>query len=298
MSDYWPERPAPFSVVIPAYNEEAVIGRCLRTLLADAPPDGVEIIVVCNGCSDDTAAVARRFGVTVIELEAGSKPAALNAGAAAARARPCFFVDADVAVRYGALAAAAAALAEPGIKAAAPKLKVELDGCSWPVRAYYKVWSSLPYVQDGLVGSGVYGLSAEGLAAVGVFPNIIADDGYVRSRFPAVERRSVATGLDGRPVEFVVFPPRAVGPLIRIEARRREGDAQLRARHPTNETRASTTGGALASGLFRRYGPADLAAYLAIKAAGRALLQLQKARGRGGRWLRDDSSRQLPSVPR
>lgn len=293
MSSYWPKPLAPFSVIIPAYNEEAVIGRCLSALLADAPPDGFEIVVVCNGCRDRTADVARGFaGVQVIELEAGSKPAALNEGVRAARARPCFFVDADVVVSFRALHAAAKALAEPSVKAAAPQLRVDLDGCSWPVRAYYKVWREQPYIQDGLVGSGVYGLSADGLAAIGTFPNIIADDGYVRSRFAASERRSVAADADARPVEFVVFPPRDASSLVRIEARRREGDAQLRARHPSPQTGGSTTAGSALSGLFRSYNPVDLAAYLTIKAAGRALYQLRKISGRSGRWLRDESSRQ------
>ncbi len=293
MSGYWPQPLAQFSVIVPAYNEEAVIGRCLSALLADAPPDDFEIIVVCNGCRDETAAVARGFaGVQVIELEIGSKPAALNEGVRAARARPCFFVDADVVVSFSALEAAARALAEPGVKAVAPKLRVDLDGCSWPVRAYYKVWRQQPYVQDGLVGSGVYGLSADGLRVVGAFPNIIADDGYVRSRFAASERRSVAADADARPIEFVVFPPRDAASLVRIEARRREGDAQLRARHPSPQTEGSTTAGSALSGLFRRYNPVDLAAYLTIKTAGRVLYQLRRISGRSGLWLRDDSSRQ------
>ena len=48
----------PVSVVIPAHDEEAVIERCLGTLLADARAGEVEVVVVCNGCTDDTAARA------------------------------------------------------------------------------------------------------------------------------------------------------------------------------------------------------------------------------------------------
>ena len=47
------------SFVIPAHNEEAVIGRCLTALLAGARRDELDIIVVCNGCTDRTAEVAR-----------------------------------------------------------------------------------------------------------------------------------------------------------------------------------------------------------------------------------------------
>ena len=48
------------TIIIPAHNEAAVIGQTLQGLLRQAG-EGDEVIVVCNGCSDDTAGVARRF---------------------------------------------------------------------------------------------------------------------------------------------------------------------------------------------------------------------------------------------
>src|ERR1700730_14723213 len=69
------------SVVIPSHNEEHVIGRCLQALTDGAQADELEIIVVCNGCSDRTAAIARTWpATTVVELSEVSKSAALNAG--------------------------------------------------------------------------------------------------------------------------------------------------------------------------------------------------------------------------
>ena len=71
-----------FSVIIPAYNEASVIDRCLSAMLADARPGELEIVVVANNCSDDTAARARRHGelVKVVETPIGSKIHALNLG--------------------------------------------------------------------------------------------------------------------------------------------------------------------------------------------------------------------------
>ena len=76
------------SIVIPAHNEGSVIERLLESLTADAGTHEFDIIVVCNGCTDDTAARARAcpYGITVLETDIPSKVNALNMGDEAARA--------------------------------------------------------------------------------------------------------------------------------------------------------------------------------------------------------------------
>ena len=63
------------SVVIPAYNEEALLPECLRTLRSQTrQPD--EIIVVDNNSTDATAQIARAHGVRVVkEVKQGIMPA-------------------------------------------------------------------------------------------------------------------------------------------------------------------------------------------------------------------------------
>jgi cellulose synthase/poly-beta-1,6-N-acetylglucosamine synthase-like glycosyltransferase len=57
-----------FDVVIPAHNEVVGIGRTIDSLRrVDWPNDRFRILVVADNCTDDTAAVARRAGATVIE---------------------------------------------------------------------------------------------------------------------------------------------------------------------------------------------------------------------------------------
>ena len=86
------------SVIIPAYNEGRVIGRLLGRLVASAHPGELDVIVVANGCTDDTVAVATAFGppVRVLSIASASKPQALTAGDQAARGFPRVYLDADV----------------------------------------------------------------------------------------------------------------------------------------------------------------------------------------------------------
>ena len=59
-----------FSVIIPAHNEEKVLGRCLDALLADSRPGEMEIVVAANGCTDRTVEIARGYcnPVRVVEV--------------------------------------------------------------------------------------------------------------------------------------------------------------------------------------------------------------------------------------
>src|ERR1700722_5972108 len=100
------------SVVVPAHNESQVIGRCLAALARGEPSDALEVVVVCNGCTDDTPARARSAGphVRVIELSEASKIAALNAGDEACTTFPRFYVDADVELTPASIRAVTAAL--------------------------------------------------------------------------------------------------------------------------------------------------------------------------------------------
>jgi glycosyltransferase involved in cell wall biosynthesis len=89
--------PPRVSLIIPVHNG----GRAFRRVLAQLrkssrQPD--EIIVVADGCDDDSASVARRFGAQVIEFSKPRGPAAArNHAAARAVGDILLFMDADVA---------------------------------------------------------------------------------------------------------------------------------------------------------------------------------------------------------
>lgn len=286
---------AQFSIIIPAHNEEAVIARCLKAAYDGAPPDDLpEVIVVANGCKDRTVEIARAAApaATILDLPAGSKFAALNEGIRAASHTPVLFLDADIRCDYASLAATAQALRETGTDAASPALRVDVSRCDFLVRAFYRVWTTQPYVTDGMVGSGLYGLSANGLATIGEFPPIFGDDIWIKTRFPKERRKSVAHNADGRPVFFTVSPPRTIRDLITIEARRRIGDDEIRNRYPSDETGRQTSSASLLSALGKGVSIFDLAAYVTIKALAHASYQLKKRKGGEAVWIRDLAARE------
>jgi glycosyltransferase involved in cell wall biosynthesis len=102
------------SVIIPARNEAGGIGSLVKAVRAQAQAGcDLEIMVVDDGSSDETAAAAREAGARVLVLQPGAdggNPArARNFGAAAAQGDPVVFLDADCTPDAGWLAALLAA---------------------------------------------------------------------------------------------------------------------------------------------------------------------------------------------
>src|SRR5476651_1043213 len=89
-----------FSVVIPAFNEAALLPRLLTSLdIARANYAGgaeqIEVIVGNNGSTDVTAAIARARACTVVDVAQRAIAAARNGAARAAQGEVLCFVDAD-----------------------------------------------------------------------------------------------------------------------------------------------------------------------------------------------------------
>jgi glycosyltransferase involved in cell wall biosynthesis len=198
----------------------------------------LDIVVVCNGCSDDSAAIARRFGppVRVIETAVPSKTNALNLGDAAASSFPRIYLDADVIISHEAVRQLAEAVTTGGALAAAPMpINVFLPGTAWSVRAFYRLWTALPHIGEGMIASGAYALSEAGRSRFGQFPDLIADDGFVRVLFEPHERMQVSRAASH------VYAPLTLEYLLKIKTRSRLGVLQLRERYPELTQREAKT---------------------------------------------------------
>jgi glycosyltransferase involved in cell wall biosynthesis len=106
--DPHPDEVAPirFLVVIPARNEESVIGEALRSVERHRRPRDI-VLVVADRCEDRTAEIARGFGARVLERPADAEPgraAAISDGVADAKDLEwdaVVFIDADAVIEGG-----------------------------------------------------------------------------------------------------------------------------------------------------------------------------------------------------
>lgn len=216
------------SIIIAAHNEAAVIGRCLDSLLRGSEPGEFQIIVVANGCKDDTAVIAaRRAGVTVLRLAEGNKSLALNEGDSVATRFPRIYLDADICVTSSQVRAISGMLLEPidnenETLAAVPARSLDLAGRPVLVRGYYAISSRLPAFQTGLFGRGMIGLSEAGRSRFKRFPDMVADDLFLDSLFSPDEKRHVDS------VATTIATPRRTADLVRRLVRVRRGNLSMR----------------------------------------------------------------------
>lgn len=224
-----PAPPSRATVVIAAWNEADTLRTNLLRLLEGNTEGELDVVVVANGCTDETAATARTVrGVRVIELPEPSKARALNAGDAVAGAGARVYLDADIGVSGADVHALLNALDrhEPDGSVplvAVPDRIVVTTGRPWPVRAYHAIQRRLPAARTGLFGRGMIALAPAGRARFDRFPDAIADDLFLDGLFAPDERIVVHS------VHTRVQTPPTTRALVRRLTRVRRGNRELRA---------------------------------------------------------------------
>jgi glycosyltransferase involved in cell wall biosynthesis len=256
------------TIIIPASNEAAFIGPCLAALIASDPVQA-QIVVVANGCRDATAeiarshapaAAARGWGLQVIDRAEGAKPAALNAGDAAATGDMRLYLDADVIVTPPLLAQISTALARPDATYATATPRIPRAHTAI-TRAYARFWQTLPFARSPAPGFGLFAVNAPGRARWGDFPAVIADDTFARLQFQPTERLQVAASYDWPMIE-------GFAALTRVRRRQDAGMAEIARAYPgllAREAKAPLGLSGLATRALRD--PVGFAAYAAVSLA-------------------------------
>lgn len=270
------------SVIIPAHNEENYLGACLAMLLASHALDAqgnvpVEIIVAANACTDRTVEIAhsyepaarlRGWRLKVLDLERGGKTHAINAAEARASGTIRAYLDADILVGPALLKLTWEALHGPAPRYASGRFEIA-PATSFATRAYRRIYKRVPFQTKTIPGGGYYSVSAAGRKRWGAFPDLLADDLFVRLNFAPGERIRLDEGYRVELTEGFV-------PLVRVRRRQDRGTRQLLACHPElarNEDKPGFDPGELRR-LIARF-PASMVVYCLVG----ALARIPAARG-------------------
>lgn len=256
------------SVIIPAHNEAKVIAACLTAVMQSRlPANGMEVLVIANGCSDETAAIAQRFAggpvsVQVLDLPEGGKMAALNAGDAAAKGDMRAYLDADVMVSPDLLDQIAVALDTDTPRYASGQVQIP-RARSAVTRAFARFYLTVPFMRIGVPGCGLFAVNAAGRRRWDQFPDIIADDTYVRLSFTPDERIGVPASYSWPLVE-------GLRNLIKVRRRQDAGVAEIAARFPErlqNDDKLPYPKGTLALNALRM--PLAFCTYVLVRLCGK-----------------------------
>jgi glycosyltransferase involved in cell wall biosynthesis len=242
------------TVIIPANNEEGHIGPCLDAVLAsDWPPSvavGVRIIVAVNASTDATvaeararadAAAARGWSLQVLDIAQPGKLNALNVAEAELDAGNRVYLDADVLVDPDLLVQIQSALDVAPARYATGTVDIQMPR-SWASRAYRRIYRKVPYNTSTVAGYGLFAVNPAGRARWGTFPDIIADDQFVRLQFDPDERVRV-------PARYRWWLVEGFWTLVRVRGRQDRGNAEIAALWPeklAREDKAPTDAGWMA----------------------------------------------------
>lgn len=220
------------SVLIPASNEEALIGKCLDAVLKSEWQKDVpfETIVISNGSRDRTTEKAlemqplfaeRGLSLQVLDRKEGGKLGALNAGDHVARAPNRVYLDADVEISEQLLSQLQDALETSQPRYASGTL-ILAPAKSRITNAYARIYSKVPFMTHGVPGAGVFAVNAAGRMRWDSFPDIISDDTFVRLSFRPDERVGVPASYSWPLVE-------GWRNLVRVRRRQNAGVDEIRA---------------------------------------------------------------------
>lgn len=159
------------SIIIPAYNEEVLLGQTLNTVAQAISTCGfeadTEVIVVDNNSTDDTAKVAAQSGAVVVFEGVNQISRARNSGAKVARGKYLIFLDADTTLSAALLERAIANLRAGDCCGGGVMLEMEKP-MPFLIQSTVDVWNRFAASAGLAAGCFVY-CTKQGFEAIGGF---------------------------------------------------------------------------------------------------------------------------------
>lgn len=158
------------SFIIPVRNDAGRLACCLRSISdSQYPPELIEVIVVDNGSTDESASVARSLGATVLSLPRLRLGELRNRAVSSAHGEVLAFVDADHEIVPGWVPSALSVLSEDSIAAVGAPCRPP-SPATWVQRLYDRLRRH-PLGRDVVdwLGSGNLAIKRSAFEAVGGF---------------------------------------------------------------------------------------------------------------------------------
>ena len=148
-------KPPFISIVIPAYNEEKFLPKCLTALSHQSyPKDRYQIIVVDNNSKDTTGAIAKKFGAKVLVEKHQGHVYSINTGLKNATGDIYAMTDADSIPSKDWLANIAKIFEDPEVVGATGTINLDFDSKIVNMtlkRAYYVIWQSNSFLNKPML---------------------------------------------------------------------------------------------------------------------------------------------------
>ncbi len=276
------------TVIVPAHNEATVIEDCLNSIVNQSGID--HIIVPCNGCTDNTVEIVKdKFpGVVCLDIKKPSKTNALNVAEQKAQelgvSYPIFYIDADTKLSSNCIPLITQAMADNTILLSAPTPIIDTQKSSWLVKTYYNVWTSLPYIKEGVIATCSFIVSEQGRQRFDKFADVIGDDGFIRCHF----KNSEIANIKG--AEIYITAPRDFYSLLKIKTRARLGNMELIAKKKCPVIEKKNYGNVMKKKLLsKELIPTTI--YIAIASIIRLRAKAQFKKIQSYQWEKDTSSR-------
>jgi glycosyltransferase involved in cell wall biosynthesis len=276
------------TVIVPAHNEATVIEDCLNSIINQSGID--HIIVPCNGCTDNTVEIVKnKFpDVICLDIKKPSKTNALNMAEQKAQelgvTYPLFYIDADTKLSSNCIPLITQKMADDDIFLSAPTPIIDTSKSSWLVKTYYNVWTSLPYIKEGVIATCSFIVSEQGRQRFDQFADVIGDDGFIRCHF----KNSEISNIEG--AEIYITAPRDFYSLLKIKTRARLGNMELIAKNKCPVIETKNYAGVMKNKLFsKNFIPTTI--YIIIASIIRLRAKAQFKKIQSYQWEKDTSSR-------
>ncbi|MEF1175046.1 glycosyltransferase, partial [Vibrio sinaloensis] len=201
--------------------EEKQIGNTLSAYKSFM--DRIQVIVIPNGCIDRTEEISKAVDdrIEVLTLTEGSKVNAINYAYKFAKFDHILVQDADTLIEQKSIQNVLSFINKESYLFASLVPETNTSKSGWIVRSYYSSLSKTPEHSIGMVGSGCYLLSRKAASKCFPFPQVIADDGYVKS---ILDKSNLSVIPESN---IHVQAPRDVISLIKIKTRSKLGNIEL-----------------------------------------------------------------------